>query len=130
MPPTSKNAMEKFLVDVEGLPVLVHFTIMDMPPEIGSGVVPRAIDIHSLLSSTLKKMTDRMRGSSLRRDAPSNQAIVELITSPDPLVRLPALPNETVLRVGPLGLDLLGRTAKRGDRQIDLRPREFQCSNT
>jgi DNA-binding winged helix-turn-helix (wHTH) protein len=41
------------------------------------------------------------------------------------LVRLPDLSNETVLRVGPLELDLLDRTAKRGDHQIDLRPREF-----
>jgi len=41
------------------------------------------------------------------------------------LVRLPALLNETVLRVGPLELDLLDRTAKRDGRRIDLRPREF-----
>ena len=120
--------MDKFLVDVDGLPVLVHFIIKDIPPEIGSGSVSKAADIHSLLSSKLEKMADRMRGSSLRRDATSNQpvAIVELISSPDPLVRLPALPNETVLRVGPLELDLLDRTAKRGDRQINLGPREFQ----
>jgi DNA-binding response OmpR family regulator len=31
-----------------------------------------------------------------------------------------------VLRVGPLELDLLDRTAKRGERRIDLRPREFR----
>ena len=37
-----------------------------------------------------------------------------------------AQPNETILRVGPLELDLIDRTAKRGDRPIDLRPREFQ----
>src|ERR1700681_1175650 len=37
-----------------------------------------------------------------------------------------AQPNETVLRVGPLELDLIDRTAKRGDRPIDLRPREFR----
>jgi len=36
-----------------------------------------------------------------------------------------ARPNETVLRVGPLELDLIDRTAKRGDRPTDLRPREF-----
>ena len=120
---TLENAMDKFLVDVDGLPVLVHFIIKDIP-----GSVSKATDIHSLLSSKLEKMADRMRGSSLRRDATSNQpvAIVELISSPDPLVRLPALPNETVLRVGPLELDLLDRTAKRGDRQINLGPREFQ----
>jgi DNA-binding winged helix-turn-helix (wHTH) protein len=34
--------------------------------------------------------------------------------------------NETVLRVGPLELDLIDRAAKRGDRDIHLRPREFQ----
>jgi DNA-binding response OmpR family regulator len=37
-----------------------------------------------------------------------------------------AQPRETVLRVGSLELDLLDRTAKHGDRPIDLRPREFQ----
>jgi DNA-binding winged helix-turn-helix (wHTH) protein len=120
--------MEKLLADVDGLPVLVRYLIRDIPPEMRSGFVSKAADIHSSLSSSLEKMADRMRGPSPRRDAPSNQpaATVELTSSPDPLVRLPALPNETVLRVGPLELDLLDRTAKRGDRQIDLRPREFQ----
>jgi hypothetical protein len=36
------------------------------------------------------------------------------------------LVNETVLRIGPLELDLIDRAAKRGDRHIDLLPREFQ----
>ena len=31
-----------------------------------------------------------------------------------------------MLRVGPLELDLIERTAKRGDRRIDLLPREFR----
>ena len=34
--------------------------------------------------------------------------------------------RETILRVGPLELDLLARTAKRGDRAIELLPREFR----
>jgi DNA-binding response OmpR family regulator len=34
-------------------------------------------------------------------------------------------PARTVVRVGPLEIDLLERTARRGDRQIALRPREF-----
>jgi DNA-binding response OmpR family regulator len=42
------------------------------------------------------------------------------------LARLLARLNETVLRVGPLELDLIDRVAKRGDRHFDLRPREFQ----
>jgi DNA-binding winged helix-turn-helix (wHTH) protein len=67
-------------------------------------------------------------GSSLRAAPSSKQllATAELISNAEHLVRLPDLSNETVLRVGPLELDLLDRTAKRGDRQIDLRPREFQ----
>jgi DNA-binding response OmpR family regulator len=73
-------------------------------------------------------MADRIRGSSRRSDDPSKQplAIVELMSGAEPLVPLRAVPNETVLRVGSLELDLIDRTAKRGDRQIDLRPREFQ----
>jgi DNA-binding response OmpR family regulator len=39
---------------------------------------------------------------------------------------MPAALTETLLRVGPLELDLIDRTAKRGDRPIDLRPREFR----
>jgi DNA-binding response OmpR family regulator len=35
-------------------------------------------------------------------------------------------PRETLLRVGSLELDLIDRTAKRGDWPIDLKPREFQ----
>jgi DNA-binding response OmpR family regulator len=90
--------------------------------------VSKGVDIHSLFSSTLEKMVDRMRGSSLRSADPAKQplAIVELVSSTEPVVRLPAPPTETVLRVGPLELDLLDRTAKRGERQIDLRQREFQ----
>jgi DNA-binding response OmpR family regulator len=34
--------------------------------------------------------------------------------------------RETILRVGPLQLDLIDRTAKRVDRAIDLLPREFR----
>ena len=41
-------------------------------------------------------------------------------------VRSPIETRETVLRVGSLELDLIDRTAKRGNRHVDLRPREFQ----
>jgi two-component sensor histidine kinase len=39
---------------------------------------------------------------------------------------LPPEGRETVLRVGPLELDLIERTARRRDRAIDLLPREFR----
>jgi DNA-binding winged helix-turn-helix (wHTH) protein len=128
VPPTLRSETVELLTDIDGLPVLVRFLIKDIPAEMQSDFVSRGADIHLLLSSTLEKMVDRMRGSSLHGEAPSKQplAIVELVSSGEPLVQLPAPPSETVLRVGPLELDLLDRTAKRGDRQIDLRPREFQ----
>jgi hypothetical protein len=43
----------------------------------------------------------------------------------DALMRRAADCPETKLHVGPLELDLIERTAKRGDRSIDLLPREF-----
>jgi DNA-binding response OmpR family regulator len=96
-----------------------------MPPTLRDETAELLADIvHSLVSSKLEKMVDRMRGSSLRRDRPL--AIVELGSSGEPLVRLLALVNEIVLRVGPFELDLIDRAAKRRDRHIDLRPREFQ----
>jgi DNA-binding response OmpR family regulator len=81
-------------------------------------------DIHSLLLSTLEKIVDRMHGSSLRNYDPTGRppAIVELISSMASLARPP---DETTLRVGSLELDLINRTAKRGDRPICLLPREF-----
>jgi two-component sensor histidine kinase/DNA-binding winged helix-turn-helix (wHTH) protein len=43
-----------------------------------------------------------------------------------PSALLPPKNRETVLRVGPLELDLIERTARRSDRTIDLLPREFR----
>ena len=51
--------------------------------------------------------------------------LVELIARIEAL-RLSADTRETKLRVGPLELDLIERTARRGDRSIDLQPREFR----
>jgi DNA-binding winged helix-turn-helix (wHTH) protein len=122
------NGQAELLADIEGLPVLVRLLVQDAPAEMQSHPLYGGAEINPRLSSTLAKMVERMRGSPLRRDDPSKQplAIVEVISSGKPLVQPPDLPNETVLRVGPLELDLLDRTAKRGDRQIDLRPREFR----
>jgi DNA-binding winged helix-turn-helix (wHTH) protein len=128
MPPTSRNEMAELLVDVDGVPILVRFLVNDGPAGTQPGSVSKDADNHARLSRALEKMVDRMRGSPLRNDDASKQpvAIVELTPSGEPPVRLPAPPNETVLRLGPLELDLLDRTARRGDREIDLRPREFR----
>jgi DNA-binding winged helix-turn-helix (wHTH) protein len=122
-----RNGTAELLADIEGLPVLVRLLVQDVPEKMRSDLVTDA-DIDSLLSSTLEKMVERMCGSPLRHDGSSKQplAIVELISSGAPSARPPAPLTETVLRAGPLELDLIDRTAKRGDRRIDLRPREFR----
>ena len=79
--PTLPNGTAEVLADIEGLPVLVRLLVQDVPAEMRSNLVTDA-DIHSLLSRTLEKAVERMRGSPLRRDDPSKQplAIVELIS--------------------------------------------------
>jgi DNA-binding winged helix-turn-helix (wHTH) protein len=128
MPATLRDGIAEILVDIDGLPVLLRVLVKDAPARIRSDFESKGIDIHSLLSSTLEKMADRMRSLSPRNDLPLKQghSVTTLISDGKPSAELPALPSETVLRVGPLQLDLLDRTARRGDREIDLRPREFQ----
>jgi DNA-binding response OmpR family regulator len=54
------------------------------------------------------------------------QVVARLRAGLDPPLHQSAEIRETTLRVGPLELDLLDRTAKRSDRSIQLLPREFQ----
>lgn len=126
--PTLQNEMAQVFTEIDDLPVLVRLLVKDMLAVMQSDFASKGADIHSLLSNILEKMLDRIRGSSSPRDGCSKQpaAIVEVIPGGTPLVSLPAPPNETILRVGSLELDLLDRTAKRSDRNIDLRPREFR----
>jgi DNA-binding winged helix-turn-helix (wHTH) protein len=126
--PRARSEVAQFLADIDGLPVLVRFLVGDASGEMQSRSLAGDPDLHSLLSSTVEKMAGRIGASPVHPDDQSRRALatIELTSSPDHLARLPALSNDTVLRVGPLELDLLDRTAKRGDRRIDLRPREFQ----
>jgi len=81
-----------------------------------------------LVLSALGAIDDRVRGLRMGGDDYLTKpfAIVELIARVEALLRRPAESRETILRVGPLQLDLLGRTATRGNRAIDLLPREFR----
>jgi DNA-binding winged helix-turn-helix (wHTH) protein len=128
VPPKLRDEMAELLTDIDGLPVLVCLVITDIPADVRSDFLSRGNDVHSLPFTALEQMVDRMRESSTSSDGSSKPApaMVELISNGDSLAQLPAPSNETVLRVGPLELDLLDRSAKRGDRRIDLRPREFQ----
>jgi DNA-binding winged helix-turn-helix (wHTH) protein len=128
MPVTLRNGAAEFMADIDGLPVLFRIFTKDFSPQLQPDFGAKDADIHTLLSSTLERVVDLVRGSSVRNDTSSQQplATIELIPSAELQAPMPTPSNETVLRVGPLELDLLDRTARRGSRQIDLRPREFQ----
>jgi two-component system OmpR family response regulator len=81
-----------------------------------------------LVLSALGAVDDRVRGLRAGGDDYLTKpfATVELVARVEALLRRPADSRDTVLRVGPLELDLIERTAKRGDRAIELLPREFR----
>jgi two-component system OmpR family response regulator len=81
-----------------------------------------------LVLSALRAVDDRVRGLRAGGDDYLTKpfATVELVARIEALMGRPAESRDTVLRVGPLELDLIKRTAKRGDRAIDLLPREFR----
>ena len=65
-------------------------------------------------------------GDGLLTDALRRHGGVDLSALIEALARRVVDTPETKLHVGPLELDLIERTAKRGDRSIDLLPREFR----
>jgi len=81
-----------------------------------------------LILSALGAVDDRVRGLRMGGDDYLTKPfeIIELVARLEALLRRPNESRETILRVGPLELDLMERTAKRGDRAIALLPREFR----
>jgi len=81
-----------------------------------------------LVLSALGAVDDRVRGLRAGGDDYLTKpfAAAELIARIEALLRRPVQTRETTLRVGPLELDLIERKARRGERAIDLLPREFR----
>ena len=67
-----------------------------------------------------------MRTAPATMNPPDMAAFAELLAKVEELLKRPAERWETVLSVGPLHLDLLTRSVRRGERSIELRPREFR----
>jgi len=81
-----------------------------------------------LVLSALGAVDDRVRGLRMGGDDYLTKpfALVELVARIEALLRRPVDSCETILRVGPLEIDLITRTARRGERELDLLPREFR----
>lgn len=82
----------------------------------------------ALVLSALDGVDERVRGLRAGGDDYLGKpfALAELAARIEALLRRPANGPETLLRVGPLELDLVARTARRGERMLDLLPREFR----
>jgi two-component system OmpR family response regulator len=90
----------------------------------------RALGIRTpvLVLSALSAVDDRVRGLKAGGDDYLSKpfAFLELAARVEALLRRPIEVRETVLRVGPLEMDLIDRTVRRGGRPLDLLPREFK----
>ena len=82
----------------------------------------------ALVLSALDGVDERVRGLRAGGDDYLGKpfALAELAARVEALLRRPVHGTETMLRVGPLELDLVTRTARRGERALDLLPREFR----
>ena len=81
-----------------------------------------------LIISALADVDERVRGLKAGGDDYLTKpfALAELGARVEALLRRPLQTRATALRVGPLTLDLIDRVARRGERVIDLLPREFK----
>ena len=89
----------------------------------------KSVHTPALILSALGEVNDRVEGLRAGGDDYLTKpfAFSELIARLEALVRRSnAETQETVLQVGELSMDLLGREVKRGDTTIDLQPREFR----
>ncbi|MGY4480251.1 winged helix-turn-helix domain-containing protein [Bradyrhizobium sp. USDA 3364] len=125
--PKLRNEGAEIPTDFDGLSVPARLLIAEIAGELQCRSVSNEAGIRSLLSTAVVKLIDAIGALPQQHDTPSEQVLATAgsASSAEYSARRPP-PNDTVLRVGPLELDLLDRTAKRGDRRIDLRPREFQ----
>jgi two-component system OmpR family response regulator len=81
-----------------------------------------------LVLSALGDVDERVRGLKAGGDDYLTKpfAAIELTARVEALLRRPATTRETVLRVGPLELDLISRAVRRATRKVELLPREFK----
>src|SRR5437899_11984420 len=83
----------------------------------------------ALIISALGEIDDRVRGLRAGGDdyLVKPFAFAELLARVEALARRSStVVKETILRVGDLEMDLVSRTVRRGGRDIEMLPREFQ----
>ena len=108
--------IDRMLPDVDGIAVMRRLR--------DDGIVTPV-----LIISALGEIDDRVRGLRAGGDdyLVKPFAFAELLARVEALARRSStVVKETILRVGDLEMDLLSRTVRRGGRDIEMLPREFQ----
>lgn len=107
--------VDRMLPGLDGLSLIRELRIRDI-------VVP------ALVLSALHQVHDRIDGLRAGGDDYLIKpfALGELAARVECLARRPVDSGRTVLHVGPVAMDLITRTASRGQRPLYLLPREFQ----
>jgi len=84
--------------------------------------------VPALVLSALSSVDERIKGLKAGGDDYLTKpfAMGELFARIEALLRRPVETRETILTVGPLVMDLVERTARRGQRWLELLPREFK----
>ena len=107
--------VDRMLPGIDGLSLIEQLRETDMTTPV-------------LIISALADVDERVRGLKAGGDdyLVKPFALVELGARIEALLRRPLQTRATALRTGPLMLDLIDRVARRGDRVIELLPREFK----
>jgi two-component system, OmpR family, response regulator len=109
--------------------VIIDRMLPDMDGVVVIGALRKAqMRMPVLVLSALDTVEERVRGLNMGGDdyLAKPFAAAELVARIDALLRRPAQTDEFTLRVGPLELDRIERTAQRGGRKIELAPRQFR----
>lgn len=117
----ARNGAYDLLVVDRLLPGLDGLTIVE-------NLRAEAVDTPVLVLSALGAVDDRVRGLKAGGDdyLAKPFAFAEFVARIEALLRRPMHTRETMIHVGPLTLDLIERTARRGARAVELLPTEFK----
>jgi two-component system OmpR family response regulator len=113
--PFDVMVVDRMLPEVDGLTVIRNLR-------------EENISVPVMVLSALSAVDDRIRGLKAGGDDYLTKpfAHAELAARLEALLRRPLETRETLLRVGPMRLDLIDREAMRDNRAIELLPREFK----
>jgi two-component system OmpR family response regulator len=115
MMPFDVIIVDRLLPELDGLSLIAQLRAADVPTPV-------------LIISALSDVDERVRGLKAGGDDYLTKpfALAELAARVEALMRRPLPTRATMLKVGPISLDLIDRVVRRGEQVIELLPREYK----